>query len=116
MQYHSHLSCQRPQRSMERFTNTELADMHLISDWWKEMHGERKDCIAKDSDDEKEMNNAASVTTSSELRKVMKNRRCYLDAYSNGKINNKIDDIEQFDAKIHNDLKRRIGDYFPKTQ
>ncbi|GFT98277.1 hypothetical protein TNCV_2903791 [Trichonephila clavipes] len=30
MHYGSHLSCHHPQRSMERFTNTELADLHLI--------------------------------------------------------------------------------------
>ncbi|GFX15604.1 hypothetical protein TNCV_2130921 [Trichonephila clavipes] len=28
--YRSYLSCHCPQRSMERFTNTELVDMHLI--------------------------------------------------------------------------------------
>ncbi|GFX82333.1 hypothetical protein TNCV_2870141 [Trichonephila clavipes] len=30
MYYHSHLSCHRPQRSIERFTNTELTHVHLI--------------------------------------------------------------------------------------
>ncbi|GFV59211.1 hypothetical protein TNCV_2339521 [Trichonephila clavipes] len=30
LHYHNHLSCHRPQRSMERFTNTELGDMPLI--------------------------------------------------------------------------------------
>ncbi|GFV50732.1 hypothetical protein TNCV_2213931 [Trichonephila clavipes] len=30
MHYRSHLSCHRPQRSMESFTNTELADIHQI--------------------------------------------------------------------------------------
>ncbi|GFS78084.1 hypothetical protein TNCV_4548731 [Trichonephila clavipes] len=30
MYYCNHLSCHHPQRSMERFTNTELVDMPLI--------------------------------------------------------------------------------------
>ncbi|GFT07618.1 storkhead-box protein 1 [Trichonephila clavipes] len=30
MHYRSHLTCRRPQRSMERFTNTKPADMHMI--------------------------------------------------------------------------------------
>ncbi|GFU65204.1 hypothetical protein TNCV_2134091 [Trichonephila clavipes] len=28
--YRSHLSCHRPQSSMERFTNTKLEDMHML--------------------------------------------------------------------------------------
>ncbi|GFW81244.1 hypothetical protein TNCV_375921 [Trichonephila clavipes] len=30
LDYRSHFSCHRLQKNMERFTNTELADMHLI--------------------------------------------------------------------------------------
>ncbi|GFX35957.1 hypothetical protein TNCV_4214791 [Trichonephila clavipes] len=54
-------------------------------------------------DDENEMNHAAPVPTSSEMRIIMKSTRSYLDAYSDGEMNNKMDDgIEQFDAKNDN--------------
>ncbi|GFX18938.1 hypothetical protein TNCV_322431 [Trichonephila clavipes] len=49
-----------------------------------------------DSGDENEINNIAPVFTSSEMRNVMKSASSYLDAHSNGEINNKMDDIEQF--------------------
>uniref|UniRef100_A0A8C4SC05 HTH CENPB-type domain-containing protein n=1 Tax=Erpetoichthys calabaricus TaxID=27687 RepID=A0A8C4SC05_ERPCA len=55
-----------------------------------------KNIIDADSDDENEMNNAAPVPTSSEMRNIMKSMRSYLDANSNGEMNNKMDDIEQF--------------------
>ncbi|GFU76445.1 hypothetical protein TNCV_4067431, partial [Trichonephila clavipes] len=48
------------------------------------------------SDDENEMNNAAPVPPSSEMRNVMKSMLCYLDAHYIGEMNNKIDDIVQF--------------------
>ncbi|GFX23826.1 hypothetical protein TNCV_1788571 [Trichonephila clavipes] len=51
---------------------------------------------ARDSDDENKMNNAAHVPTSSEMKNAMKSFRSYLDAYSNGEMKNKMDDIEQF--------------------
>ncbi|GFV37518.1 hypothetical protein TNCV_127291 [Trichonephila clavipes] len=61
-----------------------------------------KDIIAADCDDENEMNNAAYVPITSEMRNVMK------DSHSNGEINNKMDDIEhcqviysQFGLEIH---------------
>ncbi|GFX66902.1 hypothetical protein TNCV_999411 [Trichonephila clavipes] len=50
-----------------------------------------KNIIDADSDDENEINNAASARTSSELRNVMKSRCSYLDAHSNDEINNKMD-------------------------
>ncbi|GFW83025.1 hypothetical protein TNCV_4604521 [Trichonephila clavipes] len=46
--------------------------------------------------DENEMNNAAPVPTSSKIRNIMKSMRSYLEAHSNGEMNNKRDDIEQF--------------------
>ncbi|GFV98299.1 histone-lysine N-methyltransferase SETMAR [Trichonephila clavipes] len=55
-----------------------------------------------DSDDENEMNNAASVPTSSEMSNVLKSMRSYLEAHSNAKRNNKMDDIEQFVDKKDN--------------
>ncbi|GFW10961.1 hypothetical protein TNCV_4459361 [Trichonephila clavipes] len=54
-----------------------------------------KNIIGADSDEEHDMNNATSVPASSEMRNAMKSMRSYLDAHSNGEMNNKMDDIEQ---------------------
>ncbi|GFV48941.1 hypothetical protein TNCV_1093411 [Trichonephila clavipes] len=54
-----------------------------------------KNIINADFDDENEMNNAP-VPISSEMRNIMKSMLSYLDALSNGEMNNKMDDIEQF--------------------
>ncbi|GFV34424.1 hypothetical protein TNCV_5137651 [Trichonephila clavipes] len=67
-----------------------------------------------DSEDENEMNNAAPVPTSSQMRNVMKSVYSYLEAHSDGEMNNKKNDIEQIDAKKI--MQRKISDYFPKTQ
>ncbi|GFT38554.1 hypothetical protein TNCV_2748291 [Trichonephila clavipes] len=56
----------------------------------------KKNIIDADSDDENGINYAALVPTLSEMRNVMKSMRSYLDAHSNGEMNNKMDDIEQF--------------------
>ncbi|GFW57873.1 hypothetical protein TNCV_1334821 [Trichonephila clavipes] len=48
--------------------------------------------VDADSDDENEGNNAAPVPTSPH---VIKSMRRYLDAHSNGEMNNKMDVIEQ---------------------
>ncbi|GFU48356.1 hypothetical protein TNCV_3342481 [Trichonephila clavipes] len=55
-----------------------------------------KNIIYADSYDENEMNNAAPVPTSSEMRNIMESMRNYLEAHSNGEMSNKMDDIEQF--------------------
>ncbi|GFW68006.1 hypothetical protein TNCV_1617671 [Trichonephila clavipes] len=47
--------------------------------------------IDADSDDENELSNAASVLPSSEMRNVMKRMRSYLDAHSNGEMNNNME-------------------------
>ncbi|GFW63811.1 hypothetical protein TNCV_3744161 [Trichonephila clavipes] len=73
-----------------------------------------KNIFDADSDDENEMNKAAPVPTSSEMRSVMKITRSYLDVHSNGEMNNKMDDIEQFVAEKNN--AKKISGYFPKTQ
>ncbi|GFU93514.1 hypothetical protein TNCV_947561 [Trichonephila clavipes] len=57
-----------------------------------------KNIIDADFDHENEMNDAAPVPTSSEMRNVLKGMRSYLDAHSKGEMNNKMDDIEQFVA------------------
>ncbi|GFW37358.1 hypothetical protein TNCV_859651 [Trichonephila clavipes] len=53
-----------------------------------------KNIIDADSDVQNEMNNAASVPISCEMRNTMKSMHSYLDAHSNGEMNNKMDDIE----------------------
>uniref|UniRef100_A0A8C4SEN5 HTH CENPB-type domain-containing protein n=1 Tax=Erpetoichthys calabaricus TaxID=27687 RepID=A0A8C4SEN5_ERPCA len=77
-----------------------------------------KNIIDADSDNENEMNNAAPVPTSSEMRNIMKSMRSYLDAHSNGEMNNKMNDIEQFvdNLMLKKTMQRKISDYFPKTQ
>ncbi|GFU82739.1 hypothetical protein TNCV_265361 [Trichonephila clavipes] len=55
-----------------------------------------KNIVITDSDDEYEMNNAATVPMSSEMRNIMKIMRSYFDVCSDGKMNNKMDDIGQF--------------------
>ncbi|GFT74061.1 hypothetical protein TNCV_3707921 [Trichonephila clavipes] len=47
------------------------------------------------SEDENEMNNAAPVLTSFEMKNVMESMRGYLDAHSNGEMN-KMDEIKLF--------------------
>ncbi|GFW46045.1 hypothetical protein TNCV_3276631 [Trichonephila clavipes] len=54
-----------------------------------------KNIIDADSDDENEMNNAAAFPTSSEMRNIMKNKLSYLEAHSNGEMNNKMNDIKK---------------------
>ncbi|GFW86008.1 hypothetical protein TNCV_1968161 [Trichonephila clavipes] len=48
------------------------------------------------------MNNATPVPTSSEMKNIMESMFTYLEAHSNGKMNNRMNDIEQFDAKKDN--------------
>ncbi|GFT28768.1 hypothetical protein TNCV_3584951 [Trichonephila clavipes] len=66
------------------------------------------------SDDENETNNEAPIPESSEMRNIMKGMRSYLDAHSNGEINNKMDDIERIDSKKDN--AKKISGYFSKSQ
>ncbi|GFT86397.1 hypothetical protein TNCV_3259051 [Trichonephila clavipes] len=47
------------------------------------------------SNDENEMNISAPVSTSSEMKKVMKGMCSLLDPHSKGEMNNKMNDIEQ---------------------
>ncbi|GFU89099.1 hypothetical protein TNCV_2895471 [Trichonephila clavipes] len=49
-------------------------------------------------DDENEINKGAHILKSSDLG-IMKNMCGYLDTHSTGEMNNKMDDIDQFDAK-----------------
>ncbi|GFX65117.1 hypothetical protein TNCV_452551 [Trichonephila clavipes] len=75
-----------------------------------------KNIINEDSNDENEMSKAGHIPTSSEMRNIMKSRR-NLDAPSNGEMNDKMDDFEQFVDNLM--LKRQDNgksDYFSKTQ
>ncbi|GFW32283.1 hypothetical protein TNCV_674421 [Trichonephila clavipes] len=71
-----------------------------------------------DSNDENEMSNVAPVPTSSEMRNIVKIMRSYLDAHSIGKINNKMDNIEQFvDILMLKEMQRKNSRlFFLKTQ
>ncbi|GFX83690.1 hypothetical protein TNCV_349541 [Trichonephila clavipes] len=55
-----------------------------------------KNIIHEDSDGENEMNNAAPVPKSSEIKNIMKRMRRYLDVHSNDEIYNKIDGSKHF--------------------
>ncbi|GFV70554.1 hypothetical protein TNCV_4958031 [Trichonephila clavipes] len=46
-------------------------------------------CPGNESNDEKEVNNSIPIAPSSEMRNIMKSMRNYLDAHSNGKMNEK---------------------------
>ncbi|GFU79125.1 hypothetical protein TNCV_2136481 [Trichonephila clavipes] len=61
-----------------------------------------KNIIDADSVDENEMNIVDPVPTFSEMRNIMKSTRSYLDAHSNSEMNNKMGNVEQFDAKKDN--------------
>ncbi|GFU21819.1 uncharacterized protein TNCV_3283061 [Trichonephila clavipes] len=86
--------------------------------FWQRLFGVRssKDIVDANSDDKIGVNNAAPVPTSSEMRNIMENMRSYLDAHSNGEMNNKMDDIEQFvdNLMLKNNAKKNIR-YFPKN-
>ncbi|GFW91156.1 uncharacterized protein TNCV_1808771 [Trichonephila clavipes] len=78
----------------------------------------QKNIIDSDSDDENEMNNAAPVPTSSEMKNVMNSIRSYLDAHTNVQLNNKTYVIEQFvsNLMLKKTMQRKISDYLPKTE
>ncbi|GFY01700.1 hypothetical protein TNCV_2608831 [Trichonephila clavipes] len=61
-----------------------------------ELDQSSKNIIDADFDDENEINYAAPVPTSSEMRNVMKSLRIYLDAHSFDEMNNNMDDTKQF--------------------
>ncbi|GFX50060.1 hypothetical protein TNCV_2375491 [Trichonephila clavipes] len=76
-----------------------------------------KNIVGADSDDENEKNNADPVPISSEMRSVMRSKRSFLDAHSNGEMNNKMD-IEQYveNLMLKKTMQRKISDRFPKIQ
>ncbi|GFW82669.1 hypothetical protein TNCV_3492411 [Trichonephila clavipes] len=77
-----------------------------------------KNIIEADSDDEKETNKAVPLSTSPEMRNIMKSMRRYLDAYCNGEMNNKMDEIEQFvkNLILKKIMPRKTSYCFLKTQ
>ncbi|GFV03355.1 hypothetical protein TNCV_4019521 [Trichonephila clavipes] len=70
--------------------------------------------IEADSDNENEMNNTTPVPTPFEMRNIVKSILSYLGVHSNGEFNNKMDDIEQFDAKKDN-ARKDIRLFFKKS-
>ncbi|GFU40976.1 hypothetical protein TNCV_4645531 [Trichonephila clavipes] len=70
-----------------------------------------------DFNDKNEMN-AIPVSTSSDMKNIMKIMRSYLDAHPNSEMNNKMDDIEQYVANsvFRKTMQSKISDYFAKTQ
>ncbi|GFX12928.1 hypothetical protein TNCV_3659241 [Trichonephila clavipes] len=78
------------------YSSTNLSGGHPeLSQTSLEFVQSSKNIIDADSEDENEMHKAASVPTSSEII-MMKNMRRYLDAHSNGEMDNKMDDITRF--------------------
>ncbi|GFW89487.1 uncharacterized protein TNCV_3967771 [Trichonephila clavipes] len=77
-----------------------------------------KNITDADSDDENEMTNATLVPMPSEMRNIMKSMGNYLDAHSNGEMNNKMDDIEPIvgHLMLKKTIERKRPDYFSKTQ
>ncbi|GFT30376.1 uncharacterized protein TNCV_2376721 [Trichonephila clavipes] len=77
-----------------------------------------KNIIDTDADGGKEINNAAPVPTSYEIRNIMKSMRSYSDVHYNGERNNNLDDIEQFvdNFMMKKTTRRKTSDYFPKAQ
>ncbi|GFX15571.1 hypothetical protein TNCV_3305001 [Trichonephila clavipes] len=74
--------------------------------------------IDADSEDGNEMNEAGIASISSEKRNIVKSMHNCSDAHSNGEMDNKMDDIEQFvdNLMLKMTKQRKIPDYFPKTQ
>ncbi|GFU26283.1 hypothetical protein TNCV_1791961 [Trichonephila clavipes] len=74
-----------------------------------------KNITEADSDDENEKNNATSVPTASVMKTIIISMRSYLNVHSNAKMNNKMNDIEQFVDNLmpRKTTQRKID--FPKT-
>ncbi|GFS93251.1 uncharacterized protein TNCV_2125341 [Trichonephila clavipes] len=74
--------------------------------------------IDADSDDKNEVQKAAPIPTPFEKRNILKCMPSYLDAHSNGEMNNKMDGMEEVVDKLvlKMTVQRKISDYFPKTQ
>ncbi|GFV47925.1 hypothetical protein TNCV_3043971 [Trichonephila clavipes] len=67
---------------------------------------------SKNSDGENEMNDAASVPKSSEMRNIMKSMRSYLDAHSHEEMNDKMYDTERFvdNLMLKKTMQRKISE------
>lgn len=73
-----------------------------------------------DSDDESEngISDAVPVPSTSEMRKIIKSMRSYLNAQSNGEMDKMMDNLEQFvdNLVLKRTFQKQISDFFPKTQ
>ncbi|GFT79744.1 hypothetical protein TNCV_732801 [Trichonephila clavipes] len=92
---------------------SEPCTCRMSVEYW-EIKSKWRNC--RGSDDENEMNKAAPVPTSTEMRNIMKSMRNYLDAYSNGEKNKKLDSIEQLIGNLMLKNAKKLSDSFPKTQ
>ncbi|GFV07822.1 DDE-1 domain-containing protein [Trichonephila clavipes] len=110
-----------PTLSLEEFVtvddNNVYTDPILADKDFLEFVQSAKNIMDADSSNENEMNNAAPVPTSSEMRNIMKIMRSYLDMHSNGDMNNKMDDLEQCveNLMLKKTMQRKISDYFLKA-
>ncbi|GFX19135.1 uncharacterized protein TNCV_3012791 [Trichonephila clavipes] len=77
-----------------------------------------KNTIDADCGEENEMNNVAPVPMSSEMRNILESMHTYSDAHTNGELNNKMDDIEQFvnNLMLKKLMQRKISEKFSKIQ
>ncbi|GFS73808.1 hypothetical protein TNCV_1458471 [Trichonephila clavipes] len=69
-----------------------------------------KNITDADSADENKKSNANRVPTSFEMKNLMKSMYSYLDAFPNGEMNNKMEDMERFEDKKYN-TKKSITSY-----
>lgn len=73
-----------------------------------------------DSDDESEngISDAVPVPSTSEMRKIIKSMRSYLNAQSNGEMDKTMDDLEQFvdNVVLKRTFQKKISEFFPKKE
>jgi len=80
----------------------------------------QNDSTYVDSDNESEngISDAVPVPSTSEMRKIIKSMRRYLNAQSNGEMDKTMDDLEQFvdNVVLKRTFQKKISDFFPKKQ
>ncbi|GFU68847.1 hypothetical protein TNCV_1548311 [Trichonephila clavipes] len=77
---------------------------------------DKKNTIGADSNYKNKRNKAALVSTSFEVRYIMKNMRIYLHAHSKGQMNNKMEGIEKLvdPFMLKKTMQRKLSNYFPE--
>ncbi|GFU28444.1 hypothetical protein TNCV_1938321 [Trichonephila clavipes] len=97
------------------YDNLCTAPIIAEKDFFEFVHSS-KHIVDADSDDENEIDDAAPIPTSFEMRNVMKSLHSYLDAHSKGETNNKQDDIEHVLDNLLQQHKETYPIYLSKTQ